>query len=103
MKTFDEILEEGKNRVVKPGSPHKKWKDCINTLMDTLHTLNGMFGTTKEHQVKIRTTNCNKCKAASFIIAVRDVSNRDRIIKFHRGNWKAEDGNIYYCEKCKTK
>lgn len=102
MKSFEEILKDGKNKA-KAAAPNieKRWKEQINLLMETLHSLNEMYGTEVEHQVKIKSSNCNKCKKASFIIAIRDIINRERIMKFHRGRWIALDKDTYFCEKCK--
>jgi hypothetical protein len=102
MKSFEEILREGKDKAKSaPWNPSNKWREHINLLMELLHSLNDMYGTTDEHQLKIKSSSCNDCGMASFVIAVRDISNREQIIKFHRGRWLAtEDGN-YYCERCK--
>jgi len=101
MKSFDQILKEGKDKAKTPENESKKWREYINLLMETLHALNGMYGTTDEHQVKIKPSNCEGCGAASFIIMIRDISSRDKIIKFHRGRWMATEDGLYYCERCK--
>lgn len=102
MKSFEEILKEGKNKAKSASvNTTNKWRDQVNLLMELLHSLNNMYGTNDEHQLKIKASSCKDCKAASFVIAIRDISNRERVIKFHRGRWLAtEDGN-YYCEACK--
>ena len=100
MKSFEDILKEGKGKVKAPDDNTKKWRGAINSLMDALHSLNHMYGTTREHQFKIKPNNCKQCDAASFLIAVRDITQRDRIIKYHKGNWVVVDDK-YYCEKCK--
>jgi hypothetical protein len=101
MKSFDQILKEGKDKAKTPDDGAKKWRECINLLMETLHTLNDMYDTTDKHQIKIKPNNCKECGAASFIIMIRDILDRERIIRFHRGRWITTEDNVYYCEKCK--
>jgi ribosomal protein S27AE len=101
MKSFDQILKEGKGKVKAPEKKHKKWRESINILMEILHTINDMYGTTNEHQVEIKSSNCSGCGAASFIIEIRDIDDRGRKIKYHRGQWLAKSDKTYYCEKCK--
>lgn len=101
MKNFEEILEEGKSKAKTPENTTKRWRDQINLLMEILHSLNDMYGTANEHQVKVKTSSCKGCKRASFVIAIRDITRRDRIMKFHRGRWTVSDKGVYYCDKCK--
>ena len=101
MKSFDEILKDGKNKAKAQESTDKKWRNLINLLMETLHSVNDMYGTTEEHQVKIRPSNCDKCRKASFVIATRDITSRERIMKFHRGGWVPLDKDTYFCDRCK--
>jgi hypothetical protein len=103
MKSFEEILKEGKDKAVSqaPANTPRRWRELVNLLMETLHSINDMYGTTDEHQIKVRASNCNGCSKASFIIAIRDITSRERIMKFHRGRWVAMDKDTYYCEKCK--
>ena len=69
--------------------------------METLHSLNDMYGTTNEHQLKVKTNKCYDCSKASFIITIRDLSDREQIMKFHRGKWLAASNGNFYCEKCR--
>lgn len=101
MKSFDEILKEGKDKAKTTVSPLKKWKSHINTIMDSLHKLNELYDNDDEHHLKIEQHSCERCKKASFVLAIRDINNRKRVIRFHRANWEAVDKGVYYCSACK--
>ena len=98
--SFDDILKKGK----QAGSvvdPKDEWKLVITNLMFELHYLNAMYKDLKTHHVAIEQQRCDKCREATFIISVRDWDDRGRALKFHKGNWKAINKDIYICEKCK--
>lgn len=101
MKNFDEILKEGKDKAKVIANPSKEWRNCINIVMDSLHKLNALYGNKKTHHIKVETYNCTKCKEASFVLAVRDINNQKRIIRYHKTKWEVANKGEYYCEQCK--
>jgi len=101
MKSFDEILKEGKDKVKETSNPLKKWRRHINVLMDSLHKLNGLYGDESEHHLKVEQYNCERCTKASFVLAIRDINNHKKVIRFHRSNWEPVDKGIYHCNSCK--
>lgn len=101
MSSFDEILKKGKQAAVGNNNPKNAWKVCITNIMYELHRLNKMYGKDLEHHLLVEQRKCEKCGLASFIVAVRDFDNRKRVIKFHKGDWKAIDKDKYHCDKCK--
>lgn len=100
MKSFDELLKEGKEKAKTLPSPKRKWRDTVNVLMNALHALNSFYGD-KQHYVKIVNINCARCKKASYSVVVRDIDYPQRPIRYHRGGWQAKDRDTYYCNMCK--
>ena len=102
-KSFDELLQEGKSRAeTGPQNKVRRWKECVNKLMDTIHELNALYeGKDSHHFVDVEAVNCKKCKQASFLVIVRDITKPKRTIRFHPSQWKS-DGGDYYCDKCKV-
>jgi len=101
MKSFDEILKEGKDKAKVSVNPIKKWKLHVNALMDALHKLNGLYDDDEEHHLKVERYSCKKCDRASFVLAIKDIKHQKRVIRFHRANWESIEKGIYLCNKCK--
>ena len=100
MKSFDDILKEGKGKVVDSSTKKKKWKKHINNIMDELHMLNKVYGDDKVHHLQVEAVDCKKCKATSYILAVRDLDNRQKVTRFHKSKWEPLGKSVYYCNKC---
>jgi len=98
--SFDDILKKGKS-AGNAADPKKAWKDCITMLMFELHRLNEMYGDNFTHHLMIEQQKCATCGKSTFLIAVREWDNHKRVLKFHKGDWKAGGDGKYYCEKCK--
>jgi len=101
MKSFDEILQDGKDNASETLSSSGSWKDHVNTIMESLHKLNEMYGNDEIHNVKVELKNCKKCNRASFVLAVRDINNVKRVIRFYKAKWSPIEKGTYFCETCK--
>jgi len=100
-KSFDQILNDGKDRVAGQQSIYNDWKEQVSIIMNALHKLNSMYGNDDIHNIKIELKNCKKCNKASFILAARDLNNTKRIMRFHKTKWIAIERGVYYCGVCK--
>lgn len=101
MASFDDILNKGKSAVAE-ASPDKYWQECINSIMFCLHEINGMYGTDKtKHYVEMENAKCEECGKTTFILVVTDLANHNKVLRFHRSEWKYIDIGHYLCEDCK--
>lgn len=100
MKSFDEILKEGKDKAKSVPNVSKKWRESINVLMSALHTLNDFYGE-KQHYIKISQAKCTQCHKTSYVIILRDINDLQRSVRYHRGGWKPIDKDTYFCDVCK--
>lgn len=100
MSKFDSILKKGKS-AVSENSTQKIWMEHINAIVNSIHMLNDMYGDTLDHHLVIEPINCPKCGAAGYTLSLRDIDQRDKVIRFYMGTWKAKDSK-YYCSKCKN-
>lgn len=98
--SFDDILNKGKQAATTV-DPKDEWRNHITNIMFELHALNEMYKDLNSHHLAVEQQKCASCKAATFILSVRDWDDRGKALKFHRGNWKAVDSNSYLCDKCK--
>ena len=101
-KSFDDILKEGKSRASSGTvSIAREWRHRINVTMNALDGLNSVYDdNARKHHISVEYCKCKKCKTVSYLIVVRDITQLDRIITFHKSGWKSIDENTYFCEKC---
>jgi len=99
-KSFDKILRKGKKAVTN-ASPDAIWKQYIGMVLYDLHRVNALYGKDEMHHIAIKQIKCDSCSVATFLAMVRDVSDPQRAIKFHLGEWRAIDDDHYLCPKCK--
>jgi len=100
---FDDILKEGKGKVTDSSTKKKKWKKHINNIMEELHMLNNVYGSDTTHNLNVEPVVCKKCKVASYILAVRDLDNHQKVTRFHKNKWESLGKKAYYCNKCAKK
>ena len=98
--SFDDILKKGKS-AGSAADPKQTWKDCITTIMYELHRLNQMYGDNFTHHLMVEQKKCEDCGIVTFILAVREYDNHKRVLKFHKGDWKAVGEGRYRCDQCK--
>ena len=103
MKNFDDILKEGKDKVTGTSNKKKKWKKHINNIMEELHMLNTVYGSDKAHHLHVEGIKCKKCGVTSYVLAVRDLDNDQKVTRFHKSKWEPLGKNVYYCNKCAKK
>ena len=101
MSNFNDILKKGK-QAGNTADPKKAWMDCITNIMFDLHRLNNMYGDNFAHHTMIEQKKCDTCGVCTFIIAVRELDNSKKVLKFHKSDWKpsGKEG-AYLCERCK--
>lgn len=98
-KSFDDILEEGKNRAAGKKSPRSEWKSRVYGLMRDLLDLNSLYNNDK-HNIKVERGMCDKCLKVSYVVIVRNIIDENRSIRFHQSGWKHLGKNVYICDEC---
>ena len=98
---FDELLKKGKGNATNLNTNENKWKEIIATLMHSLHQLNSMYGNNKQHHLKVEPNKCKTCGEASFVIAIRSLSEKGKATRYHKSKWQCLENHKYLCDKCK--
>lgn len=102
MSNFDDILKKGKKAGSK-ADPKASWKECISIIMHELHRLNSMYGDNFSHHAMIEQKKCDMCGMCTYILAVRELDDTKKVLKYYKGDWKPFDKGKYLCTKCKIK
>lgn len=100
MSNFDDILKKGK----QAGSvidPKRSWKECVTAIMYELHRLNNMYGDSFAHHSMVEQKKCEVCGVCTFILAVRELDDHKKVLKYHKADWKPSGEGKYLCEICK--
>jgi len=98
---FDDILKKGKEKASDVKTTEDEWKELINTVMKSVHSLNGMYSSNNKHNLRLEQASCVKCSEAMFILAIREHTNPSKVLRFHKGQWKFLGDNKYHCNKCR--
>ena len=101
VKSFDDILKEGKKKVSGTPNKQKEWRKRINNIMDEVHSLNRLYNNSKSHHLKLEFVECKKCKIVSYVMALRDIHDEKKVVRFHKNRWKPLGKGVYYCNKCR--
>ncbi len=100
MSNFDDILKKGKQagNVI---DPKQSWKNCISNIMYELHRLNSMYGDNHAHHSMVEQKKCEGCGLCTYILAVRELDDHKKVLKYHKGDWKPSGEGKYFCDRCK--
>lgn len=100
MSNFDDILKKGK-QAGSTADPKEAWKGCITNIMYELHRLNYMYGDNFNHHAMIEQKKCDTCGECTYILAVREINDHKKVLKYHKGDWKPHGEGKYLCNRCK--
>lgn len=100
---FDELLKKAKKNVSPSSSDEDIWRECINVIMHATHKLNGLFpGKLKQkHNIRLEQGACKTCGVPMYVLAVRQLNDPTKVLRFHKGGWKYVGENKYYCDQCR--
>ena len=101
VQSFDDILKNGKDAVVKI-DPDEAWKNCIGYILRYIQYFNEMYDDKSNHNLSLKEANCDKCKKATYIALVNKLNaTEESFFKFNLGDWAISEDKTILCPNCK--